>query len=97
MNPFAPYAHSLGLHIYVGEEIHDEGKIFTEVRGSQLWLVQESTSLGNFPQTECYYVCDTDGKRMSEIRWEPAAAIDDLLNMDSFLVSLLVLSPYCHQ
>ena len=73
MNPFAPYARILGIHLYVGEEIVVDGRIYTEVRGSDNWLCQD----GNM-----FYVVNSDNVRLSAKWFNPGQAVASLQDLD---------------
>ena len=73
MNPFAPYARTLGIQLYVGEEVVVDGRIYTEVRGSENWLCQD----GNL-----FYVCSSENVRLSEKWFNPGQAVASLRDLD---------------
>ncbi len=81
MNPFAPYAQILGIHLYVGEEVvHPvNGRIYTEVRGSDNWLCQD----GNM-----FYVVDSDNVCLSAKWFNPGQAVVSLRDLDPGLVQV---------
>lgn len=80
MNPFAPYAQILGIHLYVGEEVvEDDGRIYTEVRGSDNWLCQDRN---------LFYVVDSDGVCLSAKWFNPGQAVVSLRDLDPGLVQV---------
>jgi hypothetical protein len=80
MNPFSPYAQILGIHLYVGEEVvEDDGRIYTEVRGSENWLCQD----GNL-----FYVVDSNNVLLSEKYTNPSQAVASLRDLDPGLVQV---------
>jgi hypothetical protein len=79
MNPFAPYAKILGIHLYVGEEVEDDGLIYTEVRGSDNWLCQD----GNL-----FYVVNSDNVCLSAKWFNPGQAVVSLRDLDPGLVQV---------
>lgn len=79
MNPFSPYAQILGIHLYVGEEVIVEGRIYTEVRGSDNWLCQD----GNL-----FYVVNSDNVCLSAKWFNPGQAVVSLQDLDPELVQV---------
>lgn len=79
VNPFAPYAPILGLYLYVGEELHEEGRIYTEVRGSDNWLCQDG---------DRFYVVDSDDVCLSEKYWNPGYAVRAVTELEPELAAL---------
>ena len=79
MNPFAPYARFLGIQLYVGEEVVVDGRIYTEVRGSDNWLCQD----GNL-----FYVVNSDNVCLSAKWFNPGQAVASLRDLDPELVQV---------
>jgi len=94
LNPFFPIAQALGLQIFAGEELVHDGNIYTEVRGTGLWLVQSPYPMGDYPNAERYYVSDSEGTQVSATHWNAGDAVHDLLRLDPELLSAQASSPF---
>ena len=79
MNPFAVYAQILGLDIFAGSELVDEGKVYTEVRGSSNWLCQDG---------DRFYVVDSDNVCLSKKYWNPGYAVRVVTELEPELAAL---------
>lgn len=74
-NPFTLSAELAGIDIYPEETIYHDEKIYTEVRGCDMWLVQGS-------EPNQFYVSNDRGLQLSPDQAEPADAVADLLELN---------------
>ena len=80
MNPFAPYAQILRINLYVGYEVVlEDGRIYTEVRGSDKWLCQD----GNL-----FYIVNSDIVCLSAKWFNPCQAVLSLQDLEPELVQV---------